>query len=199
MKAPAFAYARPASLAEALELLARPGAKLLAGGQSLIPSLNMRLSSPELLVDIGLSRDFWNSVGKLLGSACDPRPIAKPRIQATSPAAQPCPQSRMRRSAPRTLGVASRSRPAAGYPHARWPRIYFVKAKTTNVVRLSNSFKACSRRDLGPDEILARRIPGRPGAAFLELTAATATRHRRNGGFFFFFFFFSGSGANPGV
>ena len=53
MKAPAFAYARPGSLGEALDLLARPGAKALAGGQSLIPSLNMRLSSPELLVDIG--------------------------------------------------------------------------------------------------------------------------------------------------
>lgn len=52
MKAPAFAYAKPASLSEALELLRQPGAKALAGGQSLIPSLNMRLSSPELLVDI---------------------------------------------------------------------------------------------------------------------------------------------------
>jgi len=52
VKAPAFAYAKPASLPEALELLRRPGAKVLAGGQSLIPSLNLRLSSPELLVDI---------------------------------------------------------------------------------------------------------------------------------------------------
>ena len=52
LKAPAFAYAKPASLAEAFELLARPDAKVLAGGQSLIPSLNMRLSAPELLVDI---------------------------------------------------------------------------------------------------------------------------------------------------
>lgn len=52
MKAPAFAYAKPASLPEALELLRRPGAKVLAGGQSLIPSLNLRLSSPDLLVDI---------------------------------------------------------------------------------------------------------------------------------------------------
>jgi carbon-monoxide dehydrogenase medium subunit len=53
LKAAAFAYARPRTLAEALDLLARPGAKALAGGQSLIPTLNMRLSSPELLVDIG--------------------------------------------------------------------------------------------------------------------------------------------------
>jgi carbon-monoxide dehydrogenase medium subunit len=52
VKAASFAYAKPRALAEALELLARPGAKILAGGQSLIPSLNMRLSTPELLVDI---------------------------------------------------------------------------------------------------------------------------------------------------
>jgi aerobic carbon-monoxide dehydrogenase medium subunit len=52
LKAPSFAYAKPRTLEEAFELLERPGAKLLAGGQSLIPSLNMRLSAPELLVDI---------------------------------------------------------------------------------------------------------------------------------------------------
>lgn len=52
MKAPAFAYAKPVSLPAAFDLLANPNAKALAGGQSLIPSLNMRLSSPELLVDI---------------------------------------------------------------------------------------------------------------------------------------------------
>ena len=58
MKAPAFAYAKPASLQEALGLLKHGGAKVLAGGQSLIPSLNMRLSSPELLVDIGGLREL---------------------------------------------------------------------------------------------------------------------------------------------
>ena len=52
MKAPSFAYAKPRSLTEAFDLLERPGAKILAGGQSLIPALNMRLSSPDLLVDI---------------------------------------------------------------------------------------------------------------------------------------------------
>ncbi len=54
MKAPSFAYARPDSLAETLALLERHGeaARVLAGGQSLLASLNMRLSSPELLVDI---------------------------------------------------------------------------------------------------------------------------------------------------
>jgi carbon-monoxide dehydrogenase medium subunit len=54
MKAPAFLYACPRSLPEAFELLARhgEGAKVLAGGQSLMATLNMRLSTPEILVDI---------------------------------------------------------------------------------------------------------------------------------------------------
>ena len=52
MKAPSFAYAKPRTLAEAFDLLERPGARILAGGQSLIPALNLRLSAPELLVDI---------------------------------------------------------------------------------------------------------------------------------------------------
>ena len=54
MKAPAFAYAKPRSLAETLDLLERhgEGARILAGGQSLIPTLNMRLSAPQILVDI---------------------------------------------------------------------------------------------------------------------------------------------------
>lgn len=54
MKAPAFSYVNPRSLAEAFELLERYGAeaRILAGGQSLIPALNMRLSAPRVLVDI---------------------------------------------------------------------------------------------------------------------------------------------------
>lgn len=54
LKAPAFEYAKAASLPEAFEWLERYGddAKLLAGGQSLMPALNMRLSAPRLLVDI---------------------------------------------------------------------------------------------------------------------------------------------------
>ena len=54
MKAPAFAYAKPAALPQVFDLLERhgEGAKVLAGGQSLLASLNLRLSSPDLLVDI---------------------------------------------------------------------------------------------------------------------------------------------------
>ena len=55
MKAPAFDYARPASLAEVFALMEAHGddARLLAGGQTLLATLNMRLSEPALLIDIG--------------------------------------------------------------------------------------------------------------------------------------------------
>src|SRR6267142_4561857 len=54
MKAPRFAYARPASVAEALALLDehKDDARVLAGGQSLVPMLNFRLAAPKVLVDI---------------------------------------------------------------------------------------------------------------------------------------------------
>ena len=50
----AFAYQRPSSIEEALTIIGSdPGAKVLAGGQSLIPLLKLRLGSAETLVDIG--------------------------------------------------------------------------------------------------------------------------------------------------
>ena len=55
MKASAFSYARASSVANTLELLAAHGdrAKVLSGGQSLMPAMNLRLIAPELIVDIG--------------------------------------------------------------------------------------------------------------------------------------------------
>ena len=54
MKAPRFAYARPASIAEAIALLDKhkDDARVLAGGQSLVPMMNFRLAAPKVLVDI---------------------------------------------------------------------------------------------------------------------------------------------------
>ena len=54
MKAPAFSYLRPRQLHEVLALLAEHGdeARLLAGGQTLLATLNMRLSEPALLIDM---------------------------------------------------------------------------------------------------------------------------------------------------
>ena len=60
MKPPAFDYHRPGSVAEALRVLADlgPDAKVLAGGQSLVPLLNMRLAAPKALVDINRLADL---------------------------------------------------------------------------------------------------------------------------------------------
>src|SRR5438477_9333806 len=54
MKPPPFEYHDPSTLDEALGLLAEHGydAKVLAGGQSLVPLLNFRLARPERLVDL---------------------------------------------------------------------------------------------------------------------------------------------------
>src|SRR5215468_9396224 len=54
MKMPPFDYACPATLAEAIALLSAHGgdAKVLAGGQSLVPILAFRLAAPKLLVDL---------------------------------------------------------------------------------------------------------------------------------------------------
>ena len=55
MKASAVSYARATSVSNALELLVAYGdrAKVLSGGQSLMPAMNLRLISPEFIVDIG--------------------------------------------------------------------------------------------------------------------------------------------------
>lgn len=62
MKPPPFSYYDPATVEEALQLLAEKGddGKILAGGQSLVPLLNFRLAHPETLIDI-------NRLGELAG------------------------------------------------------------------------------------------------------------------------------------
>lgn len=75
MKARAFSYVRPVTLAEAFDAFAGAGgeASYIAGGQSLVPALALRLQAPECLVDIagiaelrGISREGgWLRLGAL--------------------------------------------------------------------------------------------------------------------------------------
>lgn len=54
MKAPAFTYHAPRTVAEAVSLLGRlDNARVLAGGQSLMPMLNLRIAAPDHLIDLG--------------------------------------------------------------------------------------------------------------------------------------------------
>jgi len=54
VKSAAFDYVKPAAMAELFELLQSHGddARILAGGQTLLATLNMRLSEPKLVIDI---------------------------------------------------------------------------------------------------------------------------------------------------
>lgn len=64
MKPPAFVYHRPSNVAEARTRLRDAGAdgKVLAGGQSLVPMLNMRLAAPRELIDINRLGDELGGV-----------------------------------------------------------------------------------------------------------------------------------------
>ena len=70
---PAFTLQRPASLAEALSLLAAPDARLLAGGTDLLPNLRHGLEQPRTLIDLGAiagleAIDFGADGGLVLGA-----------------------------------------------------------------------------------------------------------------------------------
>ena len=70
MKPARFRYAAPERLEEALELLGEYGneAKVLAGGQSLVPLMNLRLAKPSVLVDI-------NRIARIIPAATTIAPI----------------------------------------------------------------------------------------------------------------------------
>jgi aerobic carbon-monoxide dehydrogenase medium subunit len=184
LKAPSFAYAKPRTLAEAFELLERhgDGARILAGGQSLIPSLNMRLSSPEILVDItGLEdlkkievRGATVRVGGLVTHAA---------IEESPEIAKHVPL--LAQAVPHIAHVAIRNRgtiggslaladPAAEYPAcavALQATLVVSGRKGERRVKAEDFFKGLFETDLKPAEILtAIELPAGGKSAFLELT-----------------------------
>lgn len=60
MKPRAFDYVRPDTVAEAIDLLAQHGedARIMAGGQSLMAILNLRMAEPKVIIDIGGHKDL---------------------------------------------------------------------------------------------------------------------------------------------
>jgi len=69
MKPARFEYRAPARLEEALEILGQVGdeGKVLAGGQSLVPSMNFRLARPAVLVDVNVDEHLARSVRNIPG------------------------------------------------------------------------------------------------------------------------------------
>jgi carbon-monoxide dehydrogenase medium subunit len=188
VKAASFAYAKPRALEEALDLVARPNAKILAGGQSLIPSLNMRLSSPELLVDITGLKDLKGiSVERgvvRIGALTTHAEIEKSDViakhlpllaEAVRHVAHPA--IRNRGTIGGSLALAD---PAAEYPACvlAMEGVLFVRgAQSQRQVAAKDFFKGLFETDLKPSEMLtAVEITAQlkdERSAFLEL----ARRH----------------------
>lgn len=187
MKASAFAYAKPATLAEAFGLLGRPGAKALAGGQSLIPSLNMRLSAPEVLVDISLLplksievKGETVRIGALVTHAQLERSAEVKKHVPLLAAAVPHVAHAAIRNRGTIGGSLALADPAAEYPAvavALGATICIEGAKGARKVGAADFFKGLFETDLKAGELLtAVEFPAAKPAdrcAFLEL----ARRH----------------------
>jgi len=117
MKPAKFEYFAPTSLAEALELLEEHGddAKVLAGGQSLMPMLNMRLALPEVVVDINRIPGLdWGSHPPALCGKIGCSPGKNPGACGGYAVHRPLPDTQPRDRGREHLPCRSRSR-TAGY------------------------------------------------------------------------------------
>lgn len=126
MKSAAFSYARPTRLHEALQLLAQHGdeARLLAGGQTLLATLNMRLSEPALLIDLqavdelkGLRVD---GASLRIGAMATHTEIAESKLVAEHAPLLTAAAPHIAHRAIRNLGTFGGSI-AYGDPAAEWP------------------------------------------------------------------------------
>ncbi|MGB9369919.1 MAG: FAD binding domain-containing protein, partial [Xanthobacteraceae bacterium] len=186
MKPAPFAYAKARTLDDAIRLLGehKGEAKLLAGGQSLIATLNMRLSSPSLLVDIngvtgldGISvKDSMVEIGALARHAALERSaeIAKhaPLIALAMPHIAH-PAIRNRGTIGGSLAYAD---PAAELPAclvALDGEIGIIGTNGKRTVRAADFFTGLFETALGPHDVLsAVRFPAATAATrvgFAEL------------------------------
>ena len=161
-----FDYYRASSLAEAVELLkAHPGAKLLAGGHSLLPQMKLRVSTPEALVDIGRVKELAGI--NLAGGTVTIGAMTTHHTLATSAVvAEHCPilteaalqigdqQVRNRGTLGGSLAHAD---PAADMPAvivALGGMLHATGANGTREIPAEAFFKDLFTTDLAPDEVL---------------------------------------------
>jgi carbon-monoxide dehydrogenase medium subunit len=173
VKPPPFAYARPARLEEAVALLATRAdeAKPLAGGQSLLPLLNLRLARPALLVDLagipGLETideaDGELRIGAMARQASLERsPLVRERCPLLVEALRHVGHPPIRNQG--TIGGSlAHADPAAELPAVALLLDAVAEVQGPTAVRevpASELFVAPFTTSLGPDEVLARvRLP----------------------------------------
>ncbi len=186
MKPAPFAYAAPKSVEEAAALLAEHGgeARLLAGGQSLVPMLNFRLLEPALLIDInriaGLDGIAEIAGGLRLGAlvrhrALETSPLIARRFPIVAAAMAEVAHLAIRNRG--TIGGSfAHADPAAELPLLALlleAKITAVSVQGRRIIAAADFFTAALTTALAPDEILTEiELPDPPaesGWGFAEL------------------------------
>jgi carbon-monoxide dehydrogenase medium subunit len=182
----AFEYLRPTSLAEATRLLARHAdeAKILAGGHSLVPLMKLRLSRPNMLIDIGRLgelRGIHEENGTLVIGACTTHYAAESSVLLH----QRCPLLAETAAAIGDVqvrncgtigGSIAHADPAADWPAAMVAlnaQLTLANSKGTRTVNVSEFFVDMLITAMQSDEILTEiRVPSNPprtGNAYLKV------------------------------
>ena len=191
MKPAPFEYYAPATREEALALLAMHGgeAKVLAGGQSLVPSMNFRLAQPAILIDLNRIADLFGLAetadgGLRIGAMTRQRTAERsPLVAARAPVLAEAlpyiahPQIRNRGT---VGGSLAHNDPAAELPAlavALGATLHAQSAGGTRPIPAAAFFAGLFTTALAPEELLVEialpALPPRTGTAFAEF----ARRH----------------------
>jgi carbon-monoxide dehydrogenase medium subunit len=187
MKPPVFEYERPNSLRTALEALSKHGskAKLLAGGHSLVPMLNLRLIAPGRLIDVGRLSELQYIVeefGQLrIGALTTHNTVLRsPIVAASCPIVTEAYQHVANHSIRNhgTLGGnLCHNDPAFELPLVMSlleATMMARSARSTRTIAAAKFFKAPFATDLAADEMLVEvrvpRMPAGHGYCFLEVS-----------------------------
>lgn len=193
MKPPAFEYRDPRTQEEAVATLGEHGeaAKILAGGQSLVPMLNLRLLRPAYLVDInraaGLSFIEVKGGELAIGACTRQRAIERSElVRETCPLlheAMPFIAHFQIRSRGTIGGSLSHADPAAELPTivtALGGKLVLRSVRGERIVGAADFYTGFLSTALKPDELLTEIrlpiVPARTGSAFMEVS-------RRHGDF----------------
>lgn len=173
-----FDYHAPRTLDEAIALLGRLGesAKILAGGQSLIPAMRFRLATPEVLVDLGRIGDLsyveergdYLAIGAMAREqALEASPVVAASYPLLHDTAQVIADPLVRNKAT-VGGNLAHADPANDHPAtmlAYGAEVIARGASGTRTIPIDDLFVGLFTTSLGPGEILTEvRVP-RPGKA----------------------------------
>jgi carbon-monoxide dehydrogenase medium subunit len=181
---PSFDYVAPKTLPEAIAALGQENAKVLAGGQSLIPLMRFRLASPAVLVDInrveGLSyikeENGWLKIGSMTReSAVDQSPLVNEKYSLLADTVKVL-SDPVVRNLGTVGGNVANADPGNDHPAtmlAYGAEIVAVGPNGERVIPITSFFKGLYESDLAPNEILTEvRVPApkpRSGGAYLKL------------------------------